>query len=215
MTNGTKTNLGMISILIADDHELLRTGLAAVIDQEPDMQVVGQAADGDAALELYVRHVPDIAVIDLRMPQMDGVEVIEKIRQRFPSAKLIILSGYDSDDDIDRGLRAGAKAFLLKDVPSHKLVDALREVYHGKTVVAPAVAARLAERMTETPLTPREMSVLRLVVNGRANKEVADELYISEGTVKIHLTHLFEKLGVASRTEAIALAVKRGLVRLS
>ncbi|MDB5291806.1 MAG: degU 1 [Phycisphaerales bacterium] len=203
-----------IRVLIADDHALVRAGVAMVIGQQPDMTVVAQAGDGYSALQLYVRHVPDVALVDLRMPGMDGVELIETIRRNFPSAKLIILTTYDSDDDIDRGLRAGAKAFLLKDVSAEELACAIREVQHGKTIVAPAVATRLAERVTHVPLTAREMSVLRQVVHGKANKEIAAELCISEGTVKVHLTHLFEKLGVASRTEAMALAVRRGLVRL-
>lgn len=203
-----------ISVLLADDHALLRAGVATVINQQPDMAVVAQAGDGHTALELYVRHQPDVALVDLRMPGMEGVELIERIRQQFPAARIIILTTYDTDDDIERGLRAGAKAFLMKDVSTQELVEGIREVYQGRTVVAPSVATKLAERMTQATLTAREMSVLRLVVHGKANKEIADDLFISEGTVKIHLTHLFQKLGVASRTEAIALAIKRGLVRL-
>ena len=211
----SESSRNRIRVLIADDHALLRTGVAAVINQQPDMVVVAEAGDGKTALELYIRHVPDIALIDLRMPGLEGVEVIENIREKFPAAKLVILTTYDTDDDIDRGLKAGAKAFLLKDVSSQELVEGIHDVYHGKTIVAPAVATKLAERMTHQPLTDREMSVLRLVVQGKANKEIANDLFISEGTVKIHLTHLFEKLAVASRTEAIAVAVKRGLVRLN
>ena len=203
-----------ITVLIADDHALLRTGVAAIINRQTDMTVVAEAADGNAAIELYQQRVPHVALIDLRMPDMDGVEVIEKIRQRFPAAKLIILTTYDTDEDIDRGLHAGAKAYLLKDISADELVDAIREVHHGKTVVAPAVATRLAERVSRRPLTARETSVLRLVSMGRANKEIAAELFISEGTVKIHLTHIFEKLEVVSRTEAIAQAMKRGMVRV-
>ena len=216
---GPMTSLGdnqnKITVLVADDHALLRTGVVTVIDQQPDMVVVAQAGDGIAAVELYARHQPDVGLIDLRMPGMEGVEVIESIRRRSPGAKLIILTTYDTDDDIDRGLRAGAKAFLLKGISGQELVDGIRDVHHGKTIVAPAVATRLAERLTQAPLTAREMSVLRLVANGKANKEIADDLFISEGTVKIHLTHIFEKLAVVSRTEAIALAVKRGIVRLA
>jgi two-component system NarL family response regulator len=213
-TRGAVSSREKIRVLVADDHALSRVGAATVIDQQPDMTVVAQAGDGNFALQLYARHLPDVALIDLRMPGMDGVELIEAIRRKFPAARLIILTMYDSDDDIDRSLRAGAKAFLLKDMSIEELADAIREVHRGKTIVAPAVATRLAERMTQTPLTAREMSVLRQVVHGKANKEIAAELFISEGTVKVHLTHLFEKLGVASRTEAMALAVRRGLARL-
>jgi two-component system NarL family response regulator len=203
-----------IRVLLADDHALMRAGVAAAINQQPDMRIIAEAGDGDAALELYSRHVPDVALVDLRMPGMGGVELIENIRRKFFAAKIIVLTTYDLDDEIDRSLRAGAKGFLLKDISIPDLIDAIRNVHHGKTIVSPVVATKLAERMTQPPLTPREMSVLRLVVSGKANKEIADQLFISEGTVKIHLTHLFEKLAVASRTEAIACAIKRGLVRL-
>jgi two-component system NarL family response regulator len=203
-----------ISILIVDDHALFRTGVATVINKQPDMAVVAQASDGAAGLRLFGEHLPDVTLVDVRIPAMDGVELVEHLRQEFPAAKLIFLTTYDTDDDIDRGLRAGAKGFLLKDATSRELVDAIRAVHQGKTVVAPTVATKLAERVTQAQLTAREMSVLRLVVNGKANKEIAAELFISEGTVKIHLTHMFEKIGVASRTEAIAFSIKRGLVRL-
>ncbi|MDB5299390.1 MAG: degU 1 [Phycisphaerales bacterium] len=208
------TGLGKIRVMIADGHALLRAGVAAVIAQQPDMAVVAEANDGDSALQSYACQIPDVALVDLQLPGLDGVELIVTIRRDFPAAKLIMLTTCDSDDDIDRSLRAGAKAFLLLDVSAEELADAIRDVHHGKTIVAPAVATRLAERMTQVPLTAREMSVLRQVVHGKANKEIAAELFISEGTVKVHLTHLFEKLGVASRTEAMALAMRRGLVRL-
>lgn len=203
-----------ISVLIVDDHALFRTGVAAVINKQRDMTVVSQAADAEAGIRLFAQHHPDVVLIDMRIPGMDGVEMIEHLRQDFPAAKLIILTAYNTDEDIERALRAGAKGFLLKDATTAELVDAIRAVQLGRTVVAPSVAAKLAERVTQPALTAREMSVLRLVVNGKANKEIANDLFISEGTVKIHLTHLFEKLEVASRTEAIALAIKRGLVRL-
>lgn len=203
-----------ISVLIVDDHALFRTGVATVINKQRDMTVIAQAGDAEIGIRLFAEHVPDVALIDVRIPGMDGVEMIENLRQKFPAAKLIILTTYDTDEDIERALRAGAKGFLLKDATSAELVDAIRAVQQGRTVVAPSVATKLAERVTQPALTAREMSVLRLVVNGKANKEIANDLFISEGTVKIHLTHLFEKLEVASRTEAIALAIKRGLVRL-
>jgi two-component system NarL family response regulator len=212
--SGQLSRSSKISVLIVDDHALFRTGVATVINKQPDMAVVAQASDGAAGLRLFGEHLPDVTLIDVRIPGMDGVEMIENLRQKYPAAKLIILTNYDTDDDIDRALRAGAKGFLLKDATSRELVDAMRAVNQGKTVVAPSIATKLAERVTQPTLTAREMSVLRLVVNGKANKEIAGELFISEGTVKIHLTHMFEKLAVASRTEAIGLAIKRGLVRL-
>jgi two-component system NarL family response regulator len=203
------------TVLLADDHALLRLGVATVINQQSDMTVVAEAGDGKNALALYAQHVPDVALVDLQMPGMEGVELIEAIRAHFPHAKIIILTTFDTDDDIDRGLHAGAKAFLLKDVSTEALIEAIRQVQDGKTVVSPAVAMKLAERVTQVRLTARELSVLKLVVNGKANKEIADELFISQGTVKVHLTHVFDKLGVASRTEAIASAFRRGLVRLN
>jgi two-component system NarL family response regulator len=203
-----------VSVLIVDDHVLFRTGVATVINKQHDMAVVAQAGDAATGIRMFADHFPDVALVDVRIPGMDGVQMIENIRQNFPAAKLVILTTYDTDDDIERALRAGAKGFLLKDATSRELVDAIRAVQQGKTVVAPSVAAKLAERVTQPALTARELSVLRLVVNGKANKEIADDLFISEGTVKIHMTHLFEKLAVASRTEAIALAIRRGLVRL-
>lgn len=212
--NSSPQSFDKISVLIVDDHALFRTGVATVINKQRDMMVVSQAGDAEAGIRLFAEHLPDVVLIDVRIPGMDGVEMIERLRQDFPAAKLIILTAYDIDEDIERALRAGAKGFLLKDASSADLVDAIRAVQQGRTVVAPSIAAKLAERITQPALTAREMSVLRLVVNGKANKEIANDLFISEGTVKIHLTHLFEKLEVASRTEAIALAIKRGLVRL-
>jgi two-component system NarL family response regulator len=148
------------------------------------------------------------------MPVMEGAEVVERIRHEFPDAVLVILTTYDTDDDIERALRAGGKAYLLKDVLPHELVACVRAVHAGRSWVSQTIASKLAERMTRVQFTPREMSVLRLLASGKANREIATALSISEGTVKIHVTHLFEKLGVTSRTEAIATAIRRGLVRL-
>jgi DNA-binding NarL/FixJ family response regulator len=149
------------------------------------------------------------------MPVVEGAQVVERVRREFPDAILIILTTYDTDDDIECALRAGAKAYLLKDVSPHDLVACVRAVHAGRTWVSPTIASKLAERMTRVQLTPREMSVLKLLATGKANREIAEMLSISEGTVKIHVTHLFEKLGVTSRTEAIATAMRRGLVRLN
>ena len=203
------------TVLFAGDRMLLRAGVATVINHQPDMAVVAEAADGDVALALYAEHVPDIVIVDLQMRGMGGAELIEALCLAFPNAKVIILSNVDTDDDVDRGLRAGAKAFLLTNLSTSELVDAVREVDAGNAVVSPAVASKLAERVTQDRLTDREVSVLKLVVHGRANKEIAAELFISEGTVKVHLTHVFHKLGVVSRTEAITCALRRGLVRLN
>jgi two-component system, NarL family, response regulator len=204
-----------IRVLLADDHAIVRSGVAQILNEQVGMQVVAEASDGGQAIDLYRRERPDVALIDLRMPVVEGAQVVERVRREFPDAVLIILTTYDTDDDIECALRAGAKAYLLKDVSPHDLVACVRAVHAGRTWVSPTIASKLAERMTRVQLTPREMSVLKLLAAGKANREIAESLSISEGTVKIHVTHLFEKLSVTSRTEAIATAMRRGLVRLS
>src|SRR5579864_352868 len=201
-------------VLLVDDHALLRTGVANIINQEPDLRVIAEAGNGVEAIDAYERHHPDVTLLDLRMPVMEGVEVVRRIRELDPDARLIILTTYDTDDEISRALKAGAKAYVLKDISAEALVGCIREVLNGKTYLAPAAAAKLAEGVTRVQLTPREMAALRLMADGKANKEIASELNISERTVKTHLGHLFEKLGVTSRTEAIKVATRRGLVRL-
>ncbi len=201
-------------VLLVDDHALLRTGVANIINQEPDLHVVAEAENGVEAISAYERHQPDVTLLDLRMPVMEGVEVVRQIRERDPRARVIILTTYDTDDEISQALKAGAKAYVLKDISADGLVGCIRDVLAGKSYLAPAAAAKLAEGVTRVQLTPREMATLRLLADGKANKEIANELDISERTVKTHLAHLFEKLGVTSRTEAIKVATRRGLVRL-
>jgi DNA-binding NarL/FixJ family response regulator len=201
-------------VLLVDDHALLRTGVANIINQEPDLHVVAEAGNGVEAIDAYERYQPDVTLLDLRMPVMEGVEVVRQIRERDPRARFIILTTYDTDDEISRALKAGAKAYVLKDISADDLVGCIRDVLAGKTYLAPAAAAKLAEGVTRVQLTPREMATLRSLSEGKANKEIANELDISERTVKTHLAHLFEKLGVTSRTEAIKVATRRGLVRL-
>lgn len=201
-------------VLVVDDHALLRTGVANIISQDPHLRVVAEASNGLEALEAFDRHRPDVTLLDLRMPEMEGVEVVRRIRERDPQARVIVLTTYDTDDDIQRALKAGARAYILKDIAADALVACIHDVLAGKTYLAPAAAARLAEGLTRVQLTPRELATLRLMADGRANKEIAAELGISERTVKTHLGHLFEKLGVTSRTEAVRVASRRGLVRL-
>jgi len=201
-------------VLVVDDHALVRRGVANIIDQEPDLRVVAEAGNGIEAIAAYERHQPDVTLLDLRMPEMEGVEVVRQIRERDPRALVIILTTYDTDDEIARALKAGAKAYVLKDISADDLVNCIRHVLAGKTYLAPAAAAKLAEGVTRVQLTPREMSTLKLVADGKANKEIATALAISERTVKTHLAHLFEKLGATSRTEAVKVATRRGLVRL-
>ena len=205
---------GKARVLLVDDHALLRTGVANIINQEADLHVVAEASNGVEAIAAWEAHQPDVMLLDLRMPVMEGVEVVRQIRERDPRARVIILTTYDRDDDISQALKAGAKAYVLKDIAADALVTCIRDVLAGKTYIAPAAAAKLAEGVTRVQLTPREMATLRLLADGKANKEIANELDISERTVKTHLAHLFEKLAVTSRTEAIKVATRRGLVRL-
>jgi two-component system NarL family response regulator len=201
-------------VLLVDDHALLRMGVANIINHEPDLVVVAEAGEGVAAIAAYEEHRPDVTLLDLRMPMMEGVEVVRRIRERDPNALVIVLTTYDTDDEISRALKAGAKAYVLKDISADALVNCIRDVLAGKTYLAPAAAAKLAEGVTRVQLTPREMAALKLVADGKANKEIATALDISERTVKTHLAHLFEKLGATSRTEAVKVATRRGLVRL-
>ena len=211
VASSTETRAG---VLVVDDHALLRTGVANIISQEPDLHVVAEAANGLEALAAFERYRPDVTLLDLRMPEMEGVEVVRQIRARDPHARVIVLTTYDTDEEITRALKAGAKAYVLKDISADDLITCIHDVLAGKTYLAPAAAAKLAEGVTRIQLTPRELSALQLMADGKANKEIATALGISDRTVKTHLGHLFEKLGVTSRTEAIGVATRRGLVRL-
>ena len=215
MADAATTAVARASVLVVDDHALVRTGVANIISHEPDLQVVAEAADGLQAVEAFERYRPDVTLLDLRMPVMEGVEAVRQIRLRDPAARVIVLTTYDTDEDITRALKAGAKAYILKDIAASALIACIRDVLAGKTYLAPAAAAKLAERVTQVQLTPRELAALRSMADGRTNKEIATALGISERTVKTHLAHLFEKLGVTSRTEAVKVASRRGLVRLT
>ena len=200
-------------VLVVDDHALLRTGVANIINHEPDLEVVAEAGDGREAVAAFERWRPDVTLMDLRMPVMEGVEAIRRIRAIDAQARVVVLTTYDADEDIARALEAGAKAYILKDIAAAALVACIHDVLAGKTYLAPSAAAKLAERVTQVQLTPRELVTLRLMADGHSNKEIAAALSISERTVKTHLGHLFEKLGVTSRTEAVRVATRRGLVR--
>jgi two-component system NarL family response regulator len=202
-----------IRVLLADDHAIVRQGVAQILDEQRDIRVVAQSPDGRSALAAYRQERPDVALLDLRMPELEGVELVERLRDEFPDAVLVVLTTYDTDEDIDRALKAGAKGYLLKDVAPGDLVACVRTVHQGGMWISQVVASKLVARMTRVQLTPRELAVLRQVASGDSNKRIADALSISEATVKIHLTHLFEKLGAISRTEAVAKAVERGLIR--
>jgi DNA-binding NarL/FixJ family response regulator len=203
-----------IRILIAEDHTVVRDGLVAIIKQERDLDVVADTGDGQQAVELWKKHRPDITLMDLRMPELDGVSAIYQIRAADPNARIIVLTTYDGDEDIYRGMRAGAKSYLLKDVRREELFQCIREVHAGRTVVAPAIAAKLAERLPAEELSPRELEVLQLLAEGKPNKLIGVAMSIAEVTVKSHVQSVFRKLNVLSRTEAIAVANRRGLLHL-
>jgi two-component system NarL family response regulator len=205
---------GSIRVMLADDHAIVRNGVAQILNEENGITVVAQASDGIEAVEVFARERPDVTLVDLRMPKLEGVQVVEQIRARFPDAAIIILTTYDTDNDIERALRAGAKAYLVKDVSPQDLVACVRAVHAGRTWVSPNVAAKLVAHVTNVRLTQRELAVLRLLAAGNSNREVAEALGITDGTVKIHVAHLFSKLDVTSRTEAITTALRRGLVRI-
>jgi two-component system NarL family response regulator len=203
-----------IRVLLADDHPVVREGLAAMINRRPDMTVVAEARDGREAVQLFRLQHPDVTLVDLRMPEMDGLEVIGNLRQQFPSACIIVLTTFDDDEDIYRALRAGAKGYLLKDAPREQLLECIRSVHQGGTYLPTGVASKLAERVSGAELTGRELEVLRLMSQGKSNKEVGSALSVTESTVKVHVNNLLHKLKVSGRTEAVTLAIKRGLVRL-
>jgi two-component system NarL family response regulator len=203
-----------IRILIADDHPVVRQGLAAMIGRQPGMTVIAEAGNGREVVDLFRRHRPDVTLMDLRMPQMDGVEAIAVIREEVPTARIIVLTTYDSDEDIYRGLRAGAMAYLLKDAPPQELLEAIRAVHEGQKRIPPEVAVKLSNRLGRPDLTAREMEVLRLVVAGQSNKGIGSTLNISEGTVRAHINNILFKMSASDRTQAATLAIKRGLVRL-
>ena len=202
----------IIRILIAEDHIIVRDGLAAIINQEDDMTVVAEASDGNEAVALWRTHQPDVVLMDLRMPGLSGVNAIYELRAADPGARVIILTTFDGDEDIFRAMRAGAKAYLLKDVKRDELFQCIREVHAGKYFLLPNVAAKLAGRQCADELTPRELEVLRLLAAGKPNKCIAADLGIGEVTVKSHVRAIFAKLNVLSRTEAIAAASRSGLI---
>lgn len=203
-----------IRILIVDDHPVVRQGLAAMIDRESDMTVVGQVANGYQAVVTFNQLQPDVTLMDLRMPEMDGVAAITAICNDFATACIIVLTTYDGDEDIYRGLKAGAKGYLLKDAEPDELLAAIRIVNTGQKYIPPSVGAKLAERVGILQLSGRELEVIRLMATGKTNQEIASLLQISEGTVKYHVNHILSKLGVSDRIQAVITALKRGIVSL-
>jgi len=198
-----------ITVLIADDHSVVREGLVSLITRKTDMTVVGEAANGREAVDLWKKHHPD-----LRMPELDGVGALKEIRSNDEKARIIVLTTFDGDEDIYRAIQAGAKGYLLKDAPREALMDCIRRVHAGETCVPVHLAAKLAQRVSGETLSEREIDVLKLMAQGKSNKEIGSALFISEGTVKSHVKAIFAKMNVISRTEAVANATRRGLIQL-
>jgi two-component system NarL family response regulator len=210
--NGKKKEC--IRILIADDHSVVREGLVSLVKRKSDMTVVGEASNGREAFDLWKEHRPDVTLLDLRMPELDGVGAINKIRELDEDARIVVLTTFDGDEDIYRAIKAGAKGYLLKDSAREALMDCIRRVHAGETCIPPNLAAKLAERVSGEALSAREIQVLQRIAAGKSNKEIGAELFISEGTVKTHVKNIFSKLDVVSRTEAVATATRSGLIQL-
>jgi DNA-binding NarL/FixJ family response regulator len=213
-SKSTSRNGNQIRLLIADDHALILEGLAATIGRQEDIAVVARAANGREAVDLWKAQRPDVALLDLRMPQLNGVGVIREIRDLDGSARVVVHTTYNTDEEIYHAVKAGAKAYLLKDAPLEELLNVIRKVHAGETCIPPALGAKLAARMSGDALTSREVDVLKRLARGRSNKEIGTDLFISETTVKAHVRSVFTKLNVMSRTEAIAAASRRGLIQL-
>lgn len=205
---------GRIRILTADDHPVLREGIAAIINNQPDMVVVSQAGNGREAIQMHREHRPDVTLMDLRLPDMNGIEAMIAIRAEVPEARIVILTTFEGDVEIQRALQAGASGYLLKNMPQKQLADAIRHVHAGKRRVPAELAAQLAEHMGDEGLSEREIAVLKLVADGNRNREIGERLFITEETVKVHIRHIMEKLGAKDRTQAVAIAVRRGIMQL-
>jgi DNA-binding NarL/FixJ family response regulator len=203
-----------IRVLAADDHPLVRAGLAAVVGAEPDMELVGEAATGHDAVALYRDRRPDVVLMDLRMPGMDGLAATRAILSEFPAARIVVLTTYDGDEDIHRALEAGARGYLLKDMLRTAVINTIRAVHRGQKVIPPEIAERLAEFVPRIRLSERELEVLALAAKGLSNKEIARVLGRAEETVKVHLKNIFDKLGVEDRTEAVTTALQRGILHM-
>jgi len=204
-----------IRVLVVDDHPVVRHGLLALLRYEPEFEIAGDAADGEEAVAAVLEYKPDVVLLDLRLPRLSGVEVMIQARAKGSMSRFLVLTTYDSDDDITRALAAGAKGYLLKDATSHELMQAIREVMRGNAALEPSVAARVLARMHDSPadeLSTRELDVLQRMVRGESNRAIAVALHVSENTVKTHVSHIFAKLVVQSRAEAVVVALRRGLV---
>lgn len=203
-----------IRVLCVDDHPLLREGIAAIINNQPDMLLVAEAGNGGEAIQQFRKYHPDVTLMDLRLPDISGIDALIAIRAEFDEAKVVMLTTYEGDVEIQRSLEAGARRYLLKSMPPKEMVEAIRQVHQGKKRIPAELAAHLAEHLGDEALTPREIEVLERIAGGNRNRDIAEQLFISEETVKVHIKHLMEKLGATDRTQAVAIAVRRGIIQL-
>jgi DNA-binding NarL/FixJ family response regulator len=210
MSNGPS----LIRIFTVDDHPLLRKGIAALVNAEPDMKLIAEASNGKEAIEKFRQHRPDITLMDLQMPDLNGTEAISRIQSEFPSARIVVLTTYKGDDQVLRALRAGARAYILKGHVHRELLETIRAVHAGQKRIPPDIAAQLAEHVADDALSSREIDVLRLIAAGNSNKLIADQLSIGEATVKSHVTNILSKLGANDRTHAVTIGLKRGIIEL-
>ncbi len=208
------SNAADIRILSVDDHPLLREGIATIVNSQPDMLLVAAASTGKEAIQRFRELQPDVTLMDLRLPDLSGIDAMIAIRTEFPEARIIMLTTFEGDVEIQRALEAGARGYMLKSMPPRDLVEVIRQVHAGKKRVPPEVAAHLAEHLSDEALTQREIDVLRHVSGGNRNRDIGERLFISEETVKVHVKHIMEKLGASDRTQAIAIAVRRGIIQL-
>ena len=208
------SNRPPIRVFSVDDHPLLREGIAALINSQPDMGLIAEASNGAEAVQIFKQQLPDVTLLDLRLPDMSGIDILIAIRSEFPEARIIMLTTFEGDVEIQRALQAGARGYLLKNMPPAELLDVIRQVQSGKKRIPPEIASQLLEHMSDEGLTEREVEVLREVAGGNRNREIAARLFISEETVKVHIKHIMEKLGASDRTQAVAIGLRRGIIQL-